>query len=239
MSDHKISIVTVVYNGAKTLERTIRSVADQQYSNTEYIVIDGGSTDGTQDIIRNYSHVINYQTSENDKGIYDAMNKSLKIATGDWLLFLGADDYLLQDSISNFVERITDKDALYYGDVYMPGRHILYHGQSSASLLARRNISHQAIFYPRSIYSKKQYTLEYSICADYAYNLEAFRELGASKFIYIPVLVAIFNDRDGTSAKKTDARFDAVHSSLVRKNLGLLVYLQTILLKFSRFFKPK
>lgn len=91
-----VTIVTVVYNGEQFLEETILSVINQSYDNVEYIIIDGGSTDGTLDIIKKYECAIDYWLSEKDSGIYDAMNKGIKTAShNSWLLVLGADDELL------------------------------------------------------------------------------------------------------------------------------------------------
>jgi len=88
-----ITVITVVFNGANTLERAILSVANQTCSNIEFIIIDGGSTDGTLDIIRKYAHFISYWVSEPDEGIYDAWNKGVRHARGEWICFLGSDDY--------------------------------------------------------------------------------------------------------------------------------------------------
>tara|TARA_R110000823_G_scaffold174253_1_gene306864 strand:+ start:249 stop:1247 length:999 start_codon:yes stop_codon:yes gene_type:complete len=88
-----ITIITVVFNGELFLEETIQSVLNQTYENVEYIIIDGGSTDGTLDIIRKYEHAIDYWVSESDKGMYDALNKGLALAQGDILNFINSDDY--------------------------------------------------------------------------------------------------------------------------------------------------
>ena len=88
MNDPLISIVTVSYNAVATIEQTILSVINQTYPNIEYIIIDGGSKDGTIDIIRKYADQIAYWVSEPDEGIYDAMNKGIKIATGEWINFM-------------------------------------------------------------------------------------------------------------------------------------------------------
>ena len=89
----KISVITVVYNAKDTIERTIKSVIAQLYDNYEYIIIDGGSTDGTLDIIEKYRDKISYFISESDEGIYDAMNKGVLKATGDYVAFINADDW--------------------------------------------------------------------------------------------------------------------------------------------------
>lgn len=95
-----ISVVTVVYNGEQFLEETILSVINQTYDNVEYIIIDGGSTDGTLDIIKKYDHAIDYWVSENDKGIYDAMNKGICVSLGQVVSILNCADLFLTDALS-------------------------------------------------------------------------------------------------------------------------------------------
>ena len=102
-----ISIITVVYNGEKHLEETIQSVINQTYPNVEYVIIDGGSTDGTLDIIKKYEDYIDYWVSEKDKGIYDAMNKGIELAFGNLIGILGGDDIFFPKAleyVSNFAE---------------------------------------------------------------------------------------------------------------------------------------
>ena len=98
-----ISIVTAVYNGNNTIEETIRSVISQTYDNFEYIVIDGSSSDGTIEKLMQYDDQIDYWISEPDKGVYDALNKGIDLARGEWIYFLGADDVLVD---SNVLKRI-------------------------------------------------------------------------------------------------------------------------------------
>lgn len=98
-----ISVVTVSYNAVSTIEQTILSVINQTYPHIEYIIIDGGSTDGTVDIIKKYADKIAYWVSEPDKGIYDAMNKGIKVATGEWINFMNSGDCLYRnDTIEKF-----------------------------------------------------------------------------------------------------------------------------------------
>ena len=98
-----VSIVTVVFNGEKYLEQTIQSVINQTYDNVEYIIIDGGSTDGTVDIIKNYEDRIDYWISEKDKGIYDAMNKGINLASGEWINFMNAGDIFYDEKVLNTI----------------------------------------------------------------------------------------------------------------------------------------
>lgn len=97
MIQPKISVGTVCYNAANCIENLIRSVKKQTYSNIEFVVVDGVSNDGTLDILNKYKQDIDILVSEPDKGIYDAMNKLLKLATGDFLIFMGADDVFYND----------------------------------------------------------------------------------------------------------------------------------------------
>lgn len=112
----KVSIITVVYNAASTIEDTITSVLNQSYPNIEYIIVDGQSNDGSIDIIKKYSNKISKFKSEKDEGIYDAMNKGIAMATGDVIGILNADDvYEHSDVIKNIVDKFQEKnpDAVY------------------------------------------------------------------------------------------------------------------------------
>lgn len=113
-----ISIVTVVFNGEQFLEETILSVIEQSYDNVEYIVIDGGSTDGTLEIIKKYEGQIDYWVSEKDKGIYDAMNRGITLISGDWVNFMNAGDRFCDDVFKSiFTKKTINSYDLVYGDV--------------------------------------------------------------------------------------------------------------------------
>ena len=118
-----ISVITVVLNGSKCLEACILSVIGQTYDHVEYILIDGGSTDGSLDIIKKYEHAIDYWVSEPDRGIYDAMNKGISLSSGDWICVLGADDYLFgNDVLAKMASQLAGCDPtvkLVYGSVAM------------------------------------------------------------------------------------------------------------------------
>lgn len=113
-----VSVVTVVFNGKEVIERTLKSVFSQDYANIEYIVIDGGSTDGTLDILRPYQSRLAYFCSEPDRGIYDAMNKGIAVASGAWINFMNAgDEYWSFETVSNCVAQMHGDESILYGDV--------------------------------------------------------------------------------------------------------------------------
>jgi len=155
-----VTVITVVFQGAAALEHTIKSVVSQTYSNIEYIVIDGGSTDGTVEIIQQYEKHIKWWTSERDNGIYDAMNKGARAAKGSWILFLNAGDTFFDHAVlENFNDFVTRMDGpapdLIFGDVMMvyPGmgeeKRIL---KNTLFFLIRNMICHQCIFYSKSAF---------------------------------------------------------------------------------------
>jgi len=115
----KVSVITVVYNGVHTIRFAIESVLSQDYPSLEYIVIDGGSTDGTLDILQEYKDRIHYLISEPDKGIYDAMNKGLKVCTGEWVALLNADDTYAHNQVLSKVQQCfyTTLAEAVYGDL--------------------------------------------------------------------------------------------------------------------------
>ena len=124
-SSLKISIITVSFNSAKTIRETIKSVLTQDYNNIEYIIIDGGSSDETIDIVKSYSEKISYFISEKDNGIYDAMNKGIKAATGDIVGILNSDDFYPNSFVLSNVAKSFKKyncDAVYGDLVYVKAK---------------------------------------------------------------------------------------------------------------------
>ncbi|WP_053990077.1 glycosyltransferase family 2 protein [Mangrovimonas sp. TPBH4] len=194
MKVKKISIVTVSFNAEKTIEETIKSVVNQTYSNIEFVIIDGASTDGTLDIIKQYRNKIDMVVSEPDKGIYDAMNKGIKRATGDWILFLGADDTLFDiDTISKCVPYLNSKKySFIYGDVIKVPSQERYDGKFNLYKLIYKNICHQAIFFNQAIFDQLGlYNQVYKVNADWEFNMRVFQD-PTIKTKYIPVVVSRF-----------------------------------------------
>jgi glycosyltransferase involved in cell wall biosynthesis len=144
-----ITVITIVFNGENHLEETIQSVIKQSYDNLEYIIIDGGSTDGTVDIIRRHEWQIDYWLSEPDAGIFDAMNKGLRLTSSCWLNFMNCGDMFINaDSIDNCIKYLTDNDLILYSDTvfYKLMNKIPYYKLFSCDH-NRLNIVHQSCLY--------------------------------------------------------------------------------------------
>lgn len=191
----KISIVTITYNSEKTLERTIKSIVEQDYDNLEYIIVDGGSTDHTIDIIKKYNNKIAKWVSEPDKGISDAFNKGIKMATGTVIGIINSDDGLLPGAL-NAVARAYQEDI----DVYR-GNVLLWKEDSDTKVVevpsmrfdfsGMNKISHQSTFVTKSAYSKFGcYNINCKYVMDYDLLLR-FQKAGA-RFKYIDQTLAFY-----------------------------------------------
>lgn len=214
-----VSVITVSCNAKYSIEDTIISVLNQSYKNIEYIIIDGASNDGTVDIIKKYDSII--WISEPDNGIYDAMNKGLELCKGQWILFLGADD-LLNDSIVRIVPFLKNENDIIYGNViYMQSKKI-YGGKFDSLKFITKNIPHQAIFYPCSIFQKYKFDTNYPILSDYHFNLRCWNDKNIS-FVYIDEVVSIYNE-DGISSKKFDYEFFNNQLTIFMKYFPIYLY---------------
>ena len=211
----RISIGIVVYNGVAHIRRALDSVVQQPYKNIELIVVDGGSTDGTLEVLREYAPYIPVLVSEPDRGIYDAMNKVCARASGDWLIFLGCDDVLL-DKLDEIAALLKRPGTVYYGDVIKRSSGKIFGGSFSKYRLMRYNICHQSLFYPKEVYASYSYSLDYRWLADYVYNLKLLGD--KVPFVHIGVVVSIYNDEGGSAAGDVDLTRDQLR--LIREAFG-------------------
>ncbi len=191
---NKISIITVVFNAANTIEGTIKSVLNQDYPQIEYIIIDGGSTDGTVEIIEKYRKSVSYFISEPDDGLYYAMNKGLEVAKGDYVYFLNAGDTLVQGAIVNVAQylELYPVDIL-YGNIV----HNRYGRRLPLPLNAfywQFPMSHQSIVLKRD--SIDRFDTNYRLAADYKLFYEKY--ISGKIFLYLPIDIA-FYEGDGLS----------------------------------------
>lgn len=191
----KISIITVVLDGVRTIERTIKSVLAQTYPNIEYIIIDGGSTDGTTSIIEKYSARIDYWISESDNGLYDAMNKGIAIASGELIGIVNSDDWLENNAVKIIFEAYKNNPEcdIFYGNLrwhYNGIQKIKYPLKLTKFNFFWRRIPifHPATFVHRNMYSKYNYSEKYKIASDLHLFWRAF--LDGSRFQYIPNIIS-------------------------------------------------
>lgn len=209
MDDILFSIVTVCYNAENTIEETIKTVLSQTYKNIEYVIVDGRSKDGTCDIINNYigDERIKF-ISESDTGLYNAMNKSLDLITGDYVIFLNSGDYFTDENVINdiFVKMNKLHPAdLIYGNVirntFSGKKRECYGGRISVkkNLLLGRMISHQVMFFKSDIMKKYRYDESYKITADF--NLLSRIIKDKCSMEYINVDVTLMENREGISAE--------------------------------------
>lgn len=197
-----ISVVTVSYNAVSTIEETICSVINQTYSNIEYIIIDGGSTDGTVDIIKKYADKIAYWVSEPDKGIYDAMNKGIDVATGEWINFMNSGDTFYSNNIiEKVVEQLTAEIAVVYGDVMLKYSwgNVLKKALPINIMNEKFPFSHQSCFINIIPMKMLKYDTSFMICADYNFFYKLYYEK-KSTFLHIDHTVSVFEAEQGISS---------------------------------------
>ena len=170
----KLSVITVTFNAAAYLEPTLQSVREQEYPHIEHLIIDGGSTDGTVDIILRYEAGLAFWVSEPDAGIYDAMNKGVRHASGDWVLFLNAGDrFTSPSSVSKAMETARDESDLMIGGIRTlepEGRVILSKPfEGIDGLYSHNPCYHQAAFARHDLLARFPFDTRYRLLADYAF----------------------------------------------------------------------
>jgi glycosyltransferase involved in cell wall biosynthesis len=183
MPEPVLSVITIVYNNVRDIERTLLSVLNQSYTNIEYIVVDGASSDGTIDILKKYESRLSKLIIEKDKGIYDAMNKGLALASGDYVLFMNSgDEIYAADTVAKVFATAADAD-IYYGETEMYNeqwqslgrrRHRAPEHFSWKSFRLGMSVSHQAIYIRRSLTAP--YDLQYQLSSDIDWVIKAAKK---------------------------------------------------------------
>lgn len=226
---NKITILTVCYNSVLTLEETIKSVLDQEYKNIEYILVDGGSTDGTLEIIGKYHDRISRILVERDKGIYDAMNKGIALATGDIIGFLNSDDvYADEFVLTNIASAFSDKtlDAVYgnldfvkYGDTSVVIRKWQSSDYVRGSFLKGWHPPHPT-FYVRNWCYKEfgAFDLSLNVSADFELMLRFFEVHGISSLFLNITFVKMRYGGESTRSLKNILRGNRNIIRAFRKN---------------------
>jgi glycosyltransferase involved in cell wall biosynthesis len=211
ISNPFISIITVVYNNADVIESTIISIVEQRFDDVEYIIIDGGSTDGTVDIIKKYQQKITYWISEVDNGIYDAMNKGIKMAKGKYLVFMNSGDLLLEIPFKILMNNANDLNAfpvnLSTGSIFYP--------TIGPALKIRNTLPHQGCYYKNN--PKLLYDTKFNVFSDFHLNQRMYKK-GMSISVFKTPIVA-FHDIGGISHNK---KYGMEIFKVVKENFGPL-----------------
>ncbi|GHN00227.1 glycosyl transferase [Cytophagales bacterium WSM2-2] len=243
----KVTIITVTFNSAATIRETIESVLSQDYPNIEYIIIDGLSVDGTQEIVKSYGSSIAHFISEKDKGLYDAMNKGIEIASGDVIGIINSDDLYAHPKIISNIVSVFEKDnvGIVYGDLIyfktgMPDVPIRYY---KGGVFSTRRVQyglmppHPTFFIHKNVYTKYgKFDLQFTLSADFDLIL---RFLGVHKvqFKYCPeVFVKMRTGGKSTSSLKRTLIMNREDLSSCQKN-GIYVNPFKFYLKYPiKFF---
>ena len=234
-----ISIIVPSFNAESVIVSCLDSIVCQELAPTEVLVIDGLSTDRTAELVQDYASRYPYihWFAAADKGVYDAMNKGIALAKGEWLYFLGSDDVLLQpDTLEQVFHKAANQTGgLIYGNVRFRHSGLIYNGPFDLKrILWGGNICHQAIFYHRSVFAKLGgYDLDCPVYADHDFNIRCFMDRSIVTR-YIPDIIAIYNETDGLSARqKEDPVFRRKQAAYIaqfnrRPKQRLLGFLRTI-----------
>lgn len=217
-----VSILIVTYNAVKDLPACLASIKAQAYPALQVVIVDGGSRDGTLELIQDNSEVIDFYISEADDGIYDAMNKGLDYLKGDWVYFLGADDTLLPGFSDMLFHTLKDPGAIYYGSTIFKGEK--YKGHLSTYTMAKIGINHQAMIYPMRVFRKYRFDTRYRIAADRILNLWCLKD-PEFHFEFVDYILANFN-HTGVSSLEKDPLYEKQKYRLAFKYYGPIIGLR-------------
>lgn len=221
-----VFVITVCRNAARLIEGTISSVLSQTYTNVRYIIIDGASTDGTQEIIRKYADKLAFWSSEPDKGIYDAMNKGLAKARelsdtkGTWVNFMNAGDLFADDAVLTDIfgrGNLCDAVKVIGGNtvnVYADGREETHHAESSSVIPSRLPFSHQACI--ARLYPDWTFNTRYKYSADYEFLYKTYWQYGAASIKTVDRAIAKYRQEDSLSmvnANKVKGEYLSIQSA--------------------------
>lgn len=214
----KLSIITINYNNIEGLKRTINSVISQTWHDFEWIIIDGGSTDGSKEVIEQNKQHLSYWCSEPDKGIYDAMNKGIVKANGEYINFMNSGDgYASENILLNVFTQNHEGDILYGDWIKVYGTKEEYMSFPIDYLhteFLRRNICQQAIFYKTYMLKQKGFDVTIEILADYARNVELAQS--GVQFEYLPFVICRY-DMNGISSSESNVEICKRDSEMINQ----------------------
>ena len=215
MEKPKISIVTICYNSASTIEETIQSVLSQDYPLLDYVIIDGGSTDGTMQIVEKYRPQLGYVCSEKDRGISDAFNKGVAHSVGDVIGIINSDDILLPGALAAIAAAYDGQTDAYRGNVIVANKETGFRGREIPSMtfpLAPfvTHVAHQGTFVSKKAYDRwGSYDIKFRYMMDYDFMTRIYR--GGALFKYVDFDIAEFRLGGVSETPISKKRYDIEH----------------------------
>jgi glycosyltransferase involved in cell wall biosynthesis len=223
----KLSIITINYNNKNGLEKTINSVLGQVWKDFEYIIIDGNSDDGSKELVNNPKNKFSYCISEPDTGIYNAMNKGIKAAKGEYLLFLNSGDQLNDPSTLKSIESYLNGEiGIYYGNAnYIEKKGEVtraYPKNLSFSFFMAHNLSHQASFIKRSLFDDFMYNETYQIVSDWEFFIYKICKQNVS-YKYLDLNICKYDTEGISSSKANHSLMQSERAQTIQKYFPLFV----------------
>jgi len=232
-----LSIICTTFNSGKTLQRTIDSIKNQTFQDFEFIIVDAKSNDNTLSIIKNNSDTITMYISETDKGIFDGMNKGLDLSTGEWVYFIGSDDYLYNNCVLEniFKNKFKQKTELVLGNVlYSNGK--IFKSFFNWKVLFYCSIHHQGTFYKRKLFDKNYYHIDRNYPSDYGINVGLY--LNKIKHEYYDQIICVY----ALGGDSSNVIWERYKNEIVSRNIHLNSFLLKTILgiqTLSRFIIKK
>ena len=213
MNEKMVTIITVVYNGVDLIEDTIKSILSHEINDFEYIVIDGGSTDGTVDVVNKYIDKISVFVSEKDKGIYDAMNKGISLSSGKFICFINCGDRLLELPLKELSQNLESHINCFPVQL---SSGLKLNPSNSFMLKLKNTLPHQGCFYRKT--NELKYDLNYRIFSDFNLNQNIYKNKHQIMVFDNPIVA--FHDMGGISHNK---KYSKEIFDVVRNNFGLYI----------------
>jgi glycosyltransferase involved in cell wall biosynthesis len=224
-----VSIITVVFNDRQNLSKTIDSVSSQIFKDFEYIVIDGASTDGTQELIQQNENKISHWLSEKDQGIYDAMNKGITLAKGEYVYFLNAGDTLYEKKTLAYIANdLKSENNLYLFNVLTDNGKLIKPNNLLLFFPYKLPTYHQGIVYPKNVLTKVPFDSSWKLIADYINFLQIKKEVS---FLPCNIIISIY-DTKGVSSDQ-----NLLNQEMYKYYLSKKHYLYYIIRKVISFIK--
>lgn len=232
-----VSVVTVCYNAQDTIERTIRSVALQDFNDFEYVVVDGGSTDGTINLIQEYKDNISSWITEKDSGVYDAMNKAVAMSKGVWIIFMNAGDVFYNNTVLSdiFKQFNVSQYGVVFGDTLFSGngiQRVIKYGDNRKHKIMPS--CHQSIFCKKDLLIENPFDLSYRIAADYNFFYKLY-EQGVPR-LYVDLIVSIYECDNGLSSVN---KWKTKKELLKIENNSILYYIKLVVYKVFYLIKNR